>query len=382
MNAVCLWLIMNVSNRTQKEPFLLEAWVNLIQLWCGSLLWLLVSSPLPPGVRRACCAWCPTSLPSGRAGAGCGSRSRCPSRWWGTTASSTPPHWPSPTRQSLGRGRTAARPAPSCEPGPPACWAAAARRRAPACTAPTAPPTQESHPHPPPPRPWSPNAHRGPLNTICLESNYTRGYIQTMGNNKNWLTLKCCVLIFGYKEAEMENVGGTKGANTQEGVTSQRGQPMEMSEHASWHASSPVVTLRTRLFRSGVWTQWSSCRLRAPAPFYGRENGNHNNNTSTVYKTKPSCVERKVYFCAALLPLLLLPRPLISSHHLFYNYSFLFYSAFLCGFPAGGLDVLLLEGVRGCRGTHMNRDDNIVFMDQGSCISFSKGTFFSIPFLY
>lgn len=28
------------------------------------------------------------------------------------------------------------------------------------------------------------------------------------------------------------------------------------------------------------------------------------------------------------------------------------------------------------------RDDNIVFMDQGSCISFSKGTFFSIPFLY
>lgn len=36
------------------------------------------------------------------------------------------------------------------------------------------------------------------------------------------------------------------------------------------------------------------------------------------------------------------------------------------------------------RGTHKKkkRDDNIVFMDQGSCISFSKGTFFSIPFLY
>ena len=141
-------------------------------------------SPHSAGARRACCVWCPTSQPSVRAGAGCGSPSRCPSRWWGTTASSTPPHWPSPTRRSLGRGHTAAPPGPSCGPGTPACSAATARTPAPASTAPTAPPTQESHPHPPPPQLWSPNAHRGPLTIICLESKCTTRCIKTMGNNK------------------------------------------------------------------------------------------------------------------------------------------------------------------------------------------------------
>lgn len=44
------------------------------------------------------------------------------------------------------------------------------------------------------------------------------------------------------------------------------------------------------------------------------------------------------------------------------------------------LDVSLLEGAMRMLWAHIKRDDSIVSMDQGSCISFSKGTF--SPYLF
>lgn len=96
-----------------------------------------------------------------------------------------------------------------------------------------------------------------------------------------------------------------------------------------------------------------------------------------IHHVQKNSLERKVFFVAPPQdPPTQTPLPsLVLELFLLCYFAFIFLTG-------GGLDVLLLEGVRGCRGTHIKRDDNIVFMDQGSCISFSKGTFFSIPFLY
>ena len=97
---------------------------------------LLLWAPL--GVERASCVWCRISLPSGRGGAGCDSRFRCPSRWSAMTESSTPPPSPSPTPPSPGPDLTAVPLGPSCghvaplhphrhlHPHPHLCWAASA----------------------------------------------------------------------------------------------------------------------------------------------------------------------------------------------------------------------------------------------------------------
>lgn len=134
---------------------------------------------------------------------------------------------------------------------------------------------------------------------------------------------------------------------------------------------SPVVTLGTCLSSTGVRNEWSSCRLRAPAPFYGKI-------ATTIH---PPCTKKfswkESIFCGPP------PRPAHPNPPPITCFRIIPVVLLCLHFPDwGGLDVLLLEGVRGCRGTHIKRDDNIVFMDQGSCISFSKGTFFSIPFLY
>lgn len=115
-------------------------------------------------------------------------------------ASSTPPRWPSLTRRSLGHGRTAALLVPSYEQETPACWAPTARKPS---TAPTAPPLpEESLPRPPPlQRRWSPNAHQ-PLRAgeaECVQR--LLGNINK-NNKKQRVTLKCCVFMFGDKEAE------------------------------------------------------------------------------------------------------------------------------------------------------------------------------------
>lgn len=62
----------------------------------------------PLDVERASSAWCQTFLPSGRAGAGLGSRFRSPSHWSATMESSTPPPSHSLTPLNQGPGPTAA----------------------------------------------------------------------------------------------------------------------------------------------------------------------------------------------------------------------------------------------------------------------------------
>lgn len=67
------------------------------------------------GVERPSCVWCRTSPPSGRAGAGCYSRFKSPSRWSATMESSTPPAKPSPTPPNPGLDLTATPPGPFCD---------------------------------------------------------------------------------------------------------------------------------------------------------------------------------------------------------------------------------------------------------------------------
>lgn len=182
-------------------------------------------------------------------------------------------------------------------------------------------------------------------------------------------------LNFGYKEAEKKKIGGrterTQG-ESEGGVTSSRCRPTGIKrKSAPCHA--PLSCGYFRDLPIQYWcSEWVKFLQAQSTSTFLREN--RNNNTSTMYKK--ILLKGKYFLCPPPRPAHPNPPPITCFR--------IIPVVLLClHFPDwGGLDVLLLEGVRGCRGTHIKRDDNIVFMDQGSCISFSKGTFFSIPFLY
>lgn len=183
-------------------------------------------------------------------------------------------------------------------------------------------------------------------------------------------------LNFGYKEAEKKKIGGrterTQG-ESEGGVTSSRCRPTGIKrKSAPCHA--PLSCGYFRDLPIQYWcSEWVKFLQAQSTSTFLREN--RNNNTSTMYK---KILLKGKYF---LWPPPQDPPTQTPLPSLVLELFLLCYFAFIF-LTGGGLDVLLLEGVWGCRGTHIKRDDNIVFMDQGSCISFSKGTFFSIPFLY
>lgn len=183
-------------------------------------------------------------------------------------------------------------------------------------------------------------------------------------------------------------ISGTKELNAGEILKewrhTQRCPPTGISEKCSLTRPlpSPVVTLGTRLSSSGVWKWVKFLQAQSTSTFLRlREWKPQQQYIHRVWKQK-SRLERKVYFfappCSSLLPS---PRfhPLtcvvIIPFFLFY------YRALICGFLSVGWMYCCWRQRKDAEG-HIKRDDNIVFMDQGSCISFSKGTFFSIPFLY
>lgn len=100
----------------------------------------------------------------------------------------------------------------------------------------------------------------------------------------------------------------------------------------------------------------------------GYEGGDPNNDTSVI------CIKlclKKSIFCALFFFLLI---------KFFLCYCYFFFALdCVCFCKAAGC-IVVGGSHEDAEGTHTQRDDSIVFMDQGSCISFSKGTF--SPYLF
>lgn len=143
------------------------------------------------------------------------------------------------------------------------------------------------------------------------------------------------------------------------GAASLRCEPMGISECTPRRAPPPAVTLGTPRSSSAVWDDRRFLQSRE----HQHLSTAARLETTTIHPDARAETQTGVSLTPAPPPSLPAPPP-------------------ASVLPRRRLDVLLWVGVRGCRGTLVKRDDNIVFMDQGSCISFSKGTFFSIPFLY
>lgn len=89
-----------------------------------------------------------------------------------------------------------------------------------------------------------------------------------------------------------------------EGVTSQRCQLMGINVYKVLldkppHPSPPTLFscgyFRDPPVQFWCWEWVNSCRLRAPAPFYSCEDGNHNNSTSTACIPPPLYPPRSVF---------------------------------------------------------------------------------------
>lgn len=157
--------------------------------------------------------------------------------------------------------------------------------------------------------------------------------------NKNWLTLKCCVLILDTKKLKWKN-WWEKGANA--GEIWRRSDTTTLSANGNKQKCSLPRPLSCGYFRDLPIQFWCFGMSEVPA---GSEHQHLSTavrmeTTTTIHPLctkKKNSLERKVYFFAPPCSLPSLP-PNSPSHYLFYNYSF-FVLCYFClhlWFPNGG----------------------------------------------